>query len=226
MSIDPDLSAEEIGLPIGYTDVVRDRLLVVEGDFDFGFLRELLDRNGRRKVQILPVDGRKKISARTQVRILADDKDQLRWIGVARDADADASAALRSLQGTLRQLQKIRGWIPIPDEAWRRMDNGSGRSVTLFVFPEGEASGDIERWIWSALKDDTIASCVDRYVSCLSDAEVELPRVWKTRVYAYLSALARPEMPLRAAARAQQIPMGSPVFARFLSEIPPDHEIL
>jgi hypothetical protein len=96
--------------------------------------------------------------------------------------------------------------------------------VTLFVFPDGSSAGDVERYVWQSLAAEPQSVCVEDYVSCLRTAGHEVQREWKTRVYAYLAALARPDMPLHAAGRASALPMDSPHFQRLLDLIPADDE--
>ena len=68
-------------------DVSSDRILIVEGSFDLGFLHALLRRNNRRRVQVLTVDGKDNFKNRALTRLTSDDGLILRWIGLARDAD-------------------------------------------------------------------------------------------------------------------------------------------
>jgi hypothetical protein len=209
-------------------DVRSDRVLVVEGPFDYGFMSTLLRRNNRRRVEILPVEGKSQFRRRALTRLVSDDRRQLRWIGLARDADQDPRAALQSLQETMREYCRLR-----PDsgfgenrEAWVRTAHGAHITSTRFVFPSMEEPGDIESWIWSALAVTPIAACVDDYVRCLIDSGYVPVRESKTRVYSYLAALAHPDDPLHAAARGERIPMDGDQFLKFVAQIPADDETL
>jgi hypothetical protein len=204
----------------------EDRLLLVEGDFDLGFLRALLDRHGRKGVQVAQLDGIGSVGAKVAVRAIRPGFDKLRWLGLARDADRDARAAHQSLRDAINRASAFLP-LTIPRRSWERTTSEAGRcSVTLFVFPDGEREGDFERYLWEGLTSEPAATCVEAYVSCLRDTGRTLPREWKSRVYAYLAALARPDMPLHAAGRAAELPMDSPYFQRLLDLIPSDDEPL
>lgn len=209
-------------------DVSSDRILIVEGSFDLGFLHALLRRNNRRRVQVLTVDGKDNFKNRALTRLTSDDGLILRWIGLARDADDNPGGAFASLQQTMRRFKELRpeAGFGVSEVAWSRIDHGNGKSSTLFVFPSATDSGDIEAWIWPALRPSPVTNCVDEFVTCLVTTGHEVVRASKARIYAYLAALASPEMPLEAAARAASIPMDSQHFQQFLDQIPDDDEVL
>src|SRR5687768_2054351 len=88
-----------------------DRLLIVEGSFDWGFLRTLLSSRGRRKVQIGVIGGKSKYARRVLARLLTDESDQLRWLGLARDADSEEDNPFESMQDALRRIRAQKPWF-------------------------------------------------------------------------------------------------------------------
>lgn len=227
-----ETTSESVQLGLN-SDVHSDRVLIVEGSFDAGFFRALLNYHDRRRVQIITIEGRDNFPARAVARLLSDDKEQLRWIGLANDADDNPTGAVMRLQGVLRRFNekrrqgRIGPLFGVPSTSWVRSNGESGRSATLFVFPSATEQGDVERWIWSAMDPTSpIVPCVESFVDCLTQAGHPLPRPWKTRVFAYLSAQARPEMPLNIAARAARLPMDADQYIDFVRHVPADDEAL
>lgn len=214
-----DSGSRSVGAPI---QIRQDRLLLVEGESDVGFLRALLSRHGRAGVQIEALGGKGNYTAKVRARALAPGFDQVRWLGLARDADNDAYAAFDSMRHAIRRVTD-RLPLNVPTRPWETVHNDGGtHAVTLIVFPDGSRPGDLERFIWDALKAEPEAPCIDQYVQCLRQAGRDLPQEWKTRVYAFLSSRARPDMPLSAAARAAELPTDSPVFRTLVDLFPAD----
>jgi len=211
-------------------DVRTDRSLIVEGDFDIGFLRALLAANNRKGVDVTGVRGTGNFAASALARLAADDQNILRWIGLACDADQDVRGKFQGLQHIMQRFDEVCRQRKVPTfgiapQAWQHVEGEEGRSSSLFVFPDVGEPGDIEKWTWQGIGTGGRAECVDAFVECLREMGNELEREWKTRVFALLASLARPDMPLSAAARAAQIPVDSPWFDRFLSLVPEDPAI-
>ncbi|MGH2534102.1 MAG: DUF3226 domain-containing protein [Thermomicrobiales bacterium] len=204
------------------TRVERNRLLLVEGEFDVGFFRALLSRHGRAGVQVEALGGVAPYAKKVEALSNAPGFDQLHWLGLARDADNDAEAALASMRNAFSRIAE-RFPSNQPTRAWEMVSSDDGtRSVTLLIFPDGTHPGDLERLIWDALSSEREANCVETYVQCLRSVGCDLPREWKTRVFAYLSSRARPDSFLSAATRAGELPTDSPVFRRLLDLLPAD----
>jgi hypothetical protein len=140
---------------------------------------------------------------------------QVRWLGVAQDADEDADAAFVRIRDALRRVG-----LPEPSRVWET--TSTTPVVVAFVLPDGAAPGDLETLVWRAVAGEPATPCVDAYMDCLSHAAgAAVPRQeWKARVHAYLASLSRPDLRLGEAAENTLLPLGSPMFDPLVNLIP------
>jgi hypothetical protein len=205
--------------------VNRDRILMVEGRFDAGFIRALLARNDRRHVQVEQLDGEGGVRAKVLARALTAGFESVKWLGIMLDADSNADGQYRSARDAIVAISKPR--FAAPESGWsRRPAQRDQHSSSVIVFPDGATNGDLETFLRSVLQNQPIAECVDRFVDCVKAAGTVLRHESKTWVYSYLATLAQPGPTLSAAARAGELPVDHEGFASLLALIPRDDETL
>ena len=213
-----------------------DRLLLVEGPFDSGFLSRLLARSGRAGVQTEPIGGKNNRSslwsaedlrgtyASIKSWALASGAEDLKWVGIALDADGDPDASFDRARAGVRLF--VRTAPPEPAAAWKlQVDQLTGRSSTVFVFPGGAATDDIERYIWDrSLQHTPFGRCIDSYIECILGGGSPPEGQWKARVNCFVHAEPRLEIGLTAERRGAALSdlVDAEVFSDFWSAIPAD----
>ena len=183
--------------------VRKARLLLVEGDTDVDLFLRLCQREGISNIQIVPYYGKNNFRNVLGVLRVQSGFEAVNHLGIVRDADTDAQAALRSVQDALAHTG-----LPLPGQSvtW-----GEGALRTLIqIMPPGRSEGCLETLLWRAIPE-SIASCIDDYIKC---TRVPSPgsRHAKARVYAYIATQKKPELRLGESARAGYWDFDHPAF--------------
>lgn len=120
-----------------------------------------------------------------KARSKADGFDRLVAIAVTRDADGNAKAAFRSVQGALKEAQ-----LPAPG---RMGDIAQGPPrVHVLVLPNNEQRGMLETLCKESLVHAGAARCVDDFLSCMNDHGKLANNRDKAWVYSWLAAVKPP----------------------------------
>jgi hypothetical protein len=125
----------------------------------------------------------------------------LRALGIVRDADTNAAAALTSVFSHLvRNSFVSQSTVPAHGRVFPGVhQNGRGLQVSVFIMPDGASTGAWEDLYLEAVREygaqtgDTGLSCADEFVACIdSDRSLQEARREKTRLYAWLCSRERP----------------------------------
>jgi hypothetical protein len=150
------------------------RLIMVEGQDDGSFIYALLEElNLKDKIYLHAVGGKEKFTSNLIALLLSAEYENLSHLAIIRDADykTDASASIqKSLENA--NLRNERRQFPIPDKAGKYI--GSELKLGFFVLPQSGVEGILENLLIDSLADDKIMSCVDAYIQCLKEAEINL----------------------------------------------------
>ena len=183
--------------------IEKARLLLVEGDTDVGLFLGLCQRHGISNTQIISYDGKDNFQNILGVLRAQAGFEGVKYLGIVRDADTDARAALRSVQDSLTHVG-----LPLP-----------GQSVTpseytlrtlIQIMPPGRSEGCLETLLWRTIPEPT-ASCIDDYIECTQVPSLG-SRHAKARIYAYIAAQKKPELRLGESARAGYWDFDHPAF--------------
>lgn len=179
------------------------RLLLVEGDTDEGLFLRLCQREGISNIQIIPYYGKNNFRNVLGVLRVQSGFEAVKHLGIVRDADTDAQAALRSVQDALAHTG-----LPLPGQS---VTPGEGALRTLIqIMPPGRSEGCLETLLWRTIPEPT-ASCIDDYIECTQVPSLG-SRHAKARVYAYIAAQRKPELRLGESARAGYWDFDHPAF--------------
>lgn len=207
-----------------FKHVEQDALLLVEGIEDAIFFDAFLHSLGQTNVQIASVNGKdnfRKFLIETLKR--ASKFQQLRRLGIVRDADTNASSTLQSLCNALTAAQ-----LPVPSHPWETA-HVNGLHVSLAILPDGTSPGNLEDLCLRSLENTSALACVDQYIACRADAGADITdsQRAKAKIYTYLAVGSKPGLRLGEAAEDDVWNWDSPAFARvakFLHQLssPPD----
>jgi hypothetical protein len=231
-----DHRSADLSSPISQLTLRSNRLLLVEGPFDQGFLHTLLIRSGRAGVQVEPIGGRynrdKPFSpsnlteTRASVRAWsrARGAERLTWVGIALDADLDADASFRSARAAIQFFSESR--IPVPNAPWEaELNPEHGCSSSIFVFPKDQRTGDIEKQLWEqSFRSTAFGVCIDAYIDCILASGAEAGDEWKARINCLVHADPSMATHLRALERGTALAqkVDPEVFRVFWEAVPED----
>jgi len=137
-------------------------------------------------------------------------------LGIVRDADDNANAALQSVQGALRGVD-----LPAPKQPLRPA-SGTPR-VTIMILPGEGKPGMLEDLCLEAVEAEPAMTCVMDYFECLGQKELSLPRnLTKAKVQVFLGSRGKVALRVGEAAQAGYWPFDSQVFEKvkcFIREV-------
>lgn len=184
-------------------EIRQPRLLLVEGDADVGLFIRLCQRITVSNVQIIPYGGKGNFRNVLGVLMAQAGFEGVDRVGIVRDADNDARAALRSVQDALTHAG-----LPLPGQS------GTAATSTvrtmIQIMPPGGSDGCLETLLWHTIPEP-LASCIDEYIECAGVLSPGSRRA-KSRVQAYIAAQKDPELRLGESARAGYWDFGHPAF--------------
>jgi hypothetical protein len=158
------------------------KVLYVEGPtpmhfFDF-FVRGLgLDDS----IEIRSFGGINELALRLKTLAAGNDfRTHVRSLGIVRDAESDAAAALRSAQ-----------------DAVTRASIGRNVSVSYFILPDNSRPGMIETLCMASVMPKPVFQCIQQFITGVRGVGVQLPTgigLAKHELQVYLATLDNPQM--------------------------------
>ena len=214
--------------PNGVSAVTQPCVLVVEGTHERAFFTALLcspDLADLAPIDVQSIGG--KTQLRTNLWNLAQDPALVRLynegldlaVGVVRDADEDAGAALESVRDALQYAG-----LPIPTSVCEplkgnlRRDDGlviEGVTVSIFIMPGEGRAGALEDLVIDAVQAEDAYTCVEGLFTCLESAKLPLPpphRMGKARASAYIATTKTPDVHVGTAAEKGHWPFEHAAF--------------
>ena len=162
----------------------EERLLLVEGKDDFNFFRLYCEHLGISTVQVVPYGGKGNFSNFISTLRELSDFEEVRRLGIVRDANGNADGARQSVEDALRSAglwSSGHGTAAVGDEL----------RASIMILPPGGSEGCLETLLWNTIRNQPNASCVEKYLSCV-DVSLEGNRYAKAKVHAYLAAQKTP----------------------------------
>lgn len=180
-------------------------LVIVEGKFDSALLQWRLKRlklESRIEVHDLGGVGELKVEKFKAYRN-ATGFDQVRSLGIVRDADNSRGSAIQSVKAVLVGAQLLNSKIK---EGFEKIACQTGeylrwqlreavgmnvRKICILIMPPDRAEGSAEDWIWAAIegKKDCVGECIVRLSECIRGCCVsdlngkQLLNVWSWVLY-------------------------------------------
>ncbi len=188
--------------------VLDDRpvLLVVEGKEDEIFFRALVKHlDLTQMVQVLEIGGRSNLTR--QLNLLKSSReflDNVKSVGIVRDADEDARTAFQSVCSGLRNVG-----LPVPKKPLK-VALGNPATAVMIVPPTTQR-GMLEDVCLQSMSDDPLMACVDSFIAC-AKISPESTNVAKARVQVLLAAK-EPELRVGEAAQKAIWNWEHPAFA-------------
>ncbi len=146
-------------------------VMLVEGNDEQFFFEGLLSHMALSNVEVIGVGGKDKFPAEFGAFVIAPGFADVQAYAIVRDADSDAAAALRSVQGLLKKHNQ-----PVPP-ASGQYDGGGKRRVGLFIMPGNAESGMLEDLCLQTVADDPAMPCVDAAFTCIKKVLRMAPEV-------------------------------------------------
>lgn len=188
--------------------------LLVEGNDDRNFFESLLDRlELRHRIDVQSYDGRDRLSGFLHAFVNDRGFEDVRAIGIVRDADSSQDAAFKSIVDILSNLRHKKGVdLSIPTVPQQFAEGF--RSVGIMILADAEGHGMLESVILETLINDPRWPCVERFIECLrslSSDEIRHPE--KSYVHAYLAGTASPHISVGHAAKRGVFDLDHAAFA-------------
>lgn len=190
--------------------------LLVEGKDELGFFQELLQHMGAdtTELEIKQHGGKNRFREFLAGNLpfpptfhnkRVDIYQPLQTLAVVRDADNDPAGAFQSVCDALKNA----GYEP---PAKPGQFTGDDLRIGVLILPDAKSPGMLEDLCLRALEQESILTCVDKYVACLKETGLTITNEAKSRFYTYVSSRPKPGSKLGEAAKAGYIPFASPAF--------------
>jgi hypothetical protein len=188
--------------------VSKSQVIIVEGKEDELFFDALIKNLALSDIQVLPIGGKTELRKYLKALIRVSGFDEVRSLGIARDANSDPRAALQSVKDALGFLG-----LPVPERAL--LPFGDKLKVVIMIFPDENTPGMLEDLCLRAVMQDPAMFCVDQYFQCLQQKGMNLPsKISKAKVQVFLGSRPEPGKLLGVAAQAGYWPFDVEAFAQ------------
>ena len=161
--------------------ISKNKLLLVEGRNDKLFLESLIRHININDIQIVSYEG--KDNLKNTLKTLKTDANfrKVSTIGIIRDADNDFNSAFDSVKTALSNSN-----LTIPQTPLYK--TGSNPSISIYIMPNNQDAGDLEKLIIDTLQQDPILLCVSNYFDCVSKITgTTHPKLHKASIQVYLA---------------------------------------
>ena len=176
--------------PIRITDQI---LLLVEGPDDVKFFKKMLTCFSINGVQIIQLGGVGKLKRTLNALKVAPHFDDVRRIGIIRDADRSAKSARMSVRSAL-----VNSGIRDPSS---EMSSVGMPKTSVLILSGDDGTGMLESLICKTLEGKNVWGCVEDFMECCNRM-IGIPnhKIDKARVNTYLSTTDTPGVTIGDAA--------------------------
>jgi len=170
-------------LKLGNEKFNKSVVILVEGKTDKIFLEELIKFIKReRDIQVVDIEGKDKLKSL----IKFSDFSLVKILVVVQDADNDPKRAFQSIRDTLKNLG-----FSTPSKPYEISDGNI--KTAIIILPDEDKEGDLESLIVEHLKNRPEFSCVEGFVDCAESFNIDLKKLSKAKLYAYISITSEPD---------------------------------
>lgn len=171
------------------TQITEAKQLLVEGRDAEVFVCALMAHLGIRGVQVQNYRGVSDLQAFLKaLRQAPHFKEKVTRLGVIRDAESDARAALQSVSQALQAAR-------LPAPAKQSHFVGLHPEVGYFILPDGISPGMLESLCMASVEADPAIPCVEAYFLCLRGQGLRPPiHPEKARAHAFLASRDAPDL--------------------------------
>ena len=193
--------------------IEQPNLLLVEGRDDYHFFSRIIKHREQDRLQVVPYGGKDNLGnflANILIPAL-NTSDQVKIIGITRDADQDYSTAFQSIGDSLRRAE-----LPVPTapvEGAKGSLNGEEILIAAYVLPDNARQGELETLCLDAVREAASMPCIDDLFECLESIDHLPTKQDKARLGTFLSTNTdNPNLLMGQAVDAGVIPWNSPAF--------------
>jgi len=188
-------------------EIKHPKLLIVEGKEDELFFSAFCHHLGLNDIQVLSIGGKTNLLRNLTALKKATNFSQVTALGIIRDADEDANAALQSVCSALQHAE-----LPTPTKP---MTPAPGHPrVLVMILPDNQSPGALEDICLKAIAGTPAMRCVDEFFCCLQRHRLPPPKnLSKAKVLAYLTSLPEPDKRLGESAQAGYWNWDHPAFS-------------
>jgi len=164
---------------------VKEKLIIVEGKDDIGFIDALCRHSNVTDYQIKETEGKSGYSASIAA-IWKEPgyKSNVNSIGIIRDANDNFSRTFQSVQTALRNSD-----LPVPGEPLKpAINNNTSLRVNVFIMPDNGSKGILEDLLLQSVEQKPAMPCVNKYFTCLNENGMNPRMSSKARTQTYLAA--------------------------------------
>jgi len=175
----------------------KDKLLYVEGDDDFYFILKFLDHLNIKNIDVRSYGGKDNLSnVLGLLKSLSGFEEQVKVIGILRDADSNGPSAFQSVCSALRN-----NCFAVPE---REMTfTNSVPAIAVKILPNAADEGKLETLLLKSVKNDPAMCCVNKFIECLKKNSIDFGDEEKTTVHAFLSTRKKPYKLIGTAAQCR-----------------------
>ena len=150
-------------------------LLLVEGTDDEAFFSQLVSRLNHPKeaqLHIMGYGGKDQLSGRLREYMRDPNFKYVTQLGIVRDKDFNTNAFNSVLSHIRRANRRNPRKLPFPTRP-RQQSEGNPK-VSVLLLPSDENEGMLEDLVLEMVCTDPIISCVENYICCLQDKQVDV----------------------------------------------------
>ncbi len=177
--------------PEDLISIIESKLLLCEGIDEEKILSKLFEELQVSDIQIMPRGGKEQINKSLPLLAKRPEFRKVASMGIIRDADSDASAALQSVTSALES-------VGIKLQKGSAISVASQPRVTVLIVPGSDQQGSIEDILFESVRGGEAIACVEEYMACLkgqSSAYTLTPgNLAKAKVHAFLASQKDPDL--------------------------------
>ena len=174
-------------------------MIIVEGTHNQCIFEEIINvEKLSKEIEVLPVGGITLIEENLEL-VKHDPffQDEVKAIGITRDADEDAEKAFQQVCGALKSSD-----LPVPTRVLTPTETEI--KVVVLILPGNGKKGMLEDLCLASVENDPATECVEKYFECLEAKKVDLPAGSarsKSKVQAFLASRKDTDIHLGIAAK-------------------------
>lgn len=179
-------------MPTPPKQIKMSKLLLVEGQDAYWFSIWAVQAYGRHDIQVMDFGGVSDLKAFLALISRQERYESVDAIVIARDAEADAEGAQRSISDRLREIG-----LPVPSRAFEFAYAGQKPKIAFMLFPayvlQEDSSvellpGALEHLCLYTVQDDPLIPCIEAYVRCAEQVQgTPVKRIHKAKLHAFLA---------------------------------------
>lgn len=179
--------------------------LLVEGRDLEGFCEGLTNHLGLQNLQIQNFGGVNQLRTFLPALTKMSDFSRVTSIGIVRDAERDAAAALQSVQRCIEHAE-----LSVSTAPAQRI--GDDPTITVMILPGDNQPGMLETLLCDTFIEEDVCSCINTFFDCVEEHQGRSVRKpYKARARAYLATKPDPHLSIGVAAKRRYWDLDHPV---------------